>query len=141
MSHPPGHASAEGFLSTTAPGLLLFRKWVDHARAAYDTVIASNGEAAEAGAHSVCHDDFAYEQNPRPMHQLGRRVRDLTEALRQMHVVTGPGRDCAIPAPSLNHRFFLPRGTSGEIPSRRLDLPSPFQGTNRCFRSSRPWAS
>ena len=47
------------------------------AKRRYDVVCASNEEAAGAGDSSVWHDNFAYEDNQRQMHQLARRVRDL----------------------------------------------------------------
>ena len=57
------------------------------ARAAYRSVCSGNGDAAEAGDSSVWHDNFAYEENQRQMHQLARRVRDLEEMLQSARIV------------------------------------------------------
>ncbi len=65
----------------TPAGRVRLRHRIHEARLAYDAVCASNGEAAEAGDSSVWHDNFAYEENQRQMHQLARRVRTLTEVL------------------------------------------------------------
>ncbi|MBI5516335.1 MAG: GreA/GreB family elongation factor [Deltaproteobacteria bacterium] len=77
-------------LSTTAAGRARFVARVERARAAYDAVVASNGDAAEAGDSSVWHDNFAYEENQRQMHQLARRIHDLQDALRRLEVVSAP---------------------------------------------------
>ncbi len=65
----------------TPAGKARLRHRIHEARQAYDAVCASNGEAAEAGDSSVWHDNFAYEENQRQMHQLARRVRTLEEVL------------------------------------------------------------
>ena len=74
-------------LFTTQAGLRRTRERLAQARAAYDAVTASNPEANEAGDSSVWHDNFAYEENQRQMHQLARRVRDLGQVLARMTVV------------------------------------------------------
>lgn len=63
----------------TPAGRVRLRQRINAARLAYEAVCASNGEAAEAGDSSVWHDNFAYEENQRQMHQLARRVRVLEE--------------------------------------------------------------
>ncbi len=63
----------------TPAGRVRLRHRIHEARQAYDAVCASNGEAAEAGDSSVWHDNFAYEENQRQMHQLAHRVRVLEE--------------------------------------------------------------
>lgn len=63
----------------TPAGRLRLRRRIEEARHAYQAICASNGEAAEAGDSSVWHDNFAYEENQRQMHQLARRVRSLEE--------------------------------------------------------------
>lgn len=63
----------------TPAGRVRLRHRIHEARLAYEAVCASNGEAAEAGDSSVWHDNFAYEENQRQMHQLARRVRALEE--------------------------------------------------------------
>ncbi len=93
---------ADSRLLTTAAGYRRFVERVAKVRAAYDAVIASNGDAAEAGDNSVWHDNFAYEENQRQMHQLARRLRDLQDALRRLEVVDAPpsparvGFGCAV---------------------------------------------
>ncbi len=86
--------STDGPLYTTAGGHRRFLALVAHTHRAYEAVVATNGEAAEAGDSSVWHDNFAYEENQRQMHQLARRIRDLQNAARRL-VVVAPS-----PAPS-----------------------------------------
>lgn len=63
---------------------------LEQAHRAYQQVVASNADAAEAGDTSVWHDNFAYEENQRLMHQLGRRVHDLRALLDQVEVIAPP---------------------------------------------------
>jgi transcription elongation GreA/GreB family factor len=56
----------------------------------YRRVVESNPEAAAAGDSSVWHDNFAYEENQRRMHQLARRVRDLRALLASVRVLAEP---------------------------------------------------
>lgn len=60
------------------------------AKRRYDAVCASNEEAAGAGDSSVWHDNFAYEDNQRQMHQLARRVRDLQHLLSVAEIAAPP---------------------------------------------------
>jgi transcription elongation factor GreB len=60
------------------------------ARRRYDAVCASNEEAAGAGDSCVWHDNFAYEENQRQMHQLARRVRDLQHLLAAAEIAAAP---------------------------------------------------
>jgi transcription elongation GreA/GreB family factor len=83
----PSPHPTDSRLLTTATGYRRFVARVAKVRAAYDAVIASNGDAAEAGDNSVWHDNFAYEENQRQMHQLARRLRDLQEVQRRLEVV------------------------------------------------------
>lgn len=46
-------------------------------RAAYQAIADDNPDALESGDTSGWHDNFAFEENQRQMHQLARRVRDL----------------------------------------------------------------
>lgn len=87
-NQPPG----DGPLYTTEGGRRRFLARIAKARADYDAVAATNGDAAEAGDNSVWHDNFAYEENQRLMHQCARRVRDLESAAQRMLVVTAPER-------------------------------------------------
>ena len=61
----------------TPAGRARLRRRIEEARVAYQAVCASNEDAAGAGDSSVWHDNFAYEENQRQMHQLARRVRTL----------------------------------------------------------------
>jgi transcription elongation GreA/GreB family factor len=74
-------------LYTTPRGLERLRTRLAQARAAYFAVCDSNGEAADAGDSSVWHDNFAYEENQRQMHQLARRVRELETSIERVTVV------------------------------------------------------
>jgi transcription elongation GreA/GreB family factor len=71
----------------TPGGLERLRERIAAARAAYRAVCDGNPEALEAGDNSGWHDNFAYEENQRQMHQLARRVHDLEAALRQVVLV------------------------------------------------------
>jgi len=70
----------------TPGGVLRLRRRITETRAAYMEVCADNEAAAESGDSSVWHDNFAYEENQRRMHQLARRVRDLEETLARVQV-------------------------------------------------------
>lgn len=74
----------------TRPGLRRLKRQIADARAAYKAICDDNAAAAESGDSSVWHDNFAYEENQRQMHQLARRVRDL-EALLVAAEVVMPG--------------------------------------------------
>jgi len=99
---PPPPRPNDPRLLTTAAGYRRFAARLAKVRAAYDAVVASNGDAAEAGDNSVWHDNFAYEENQRQMHQLARRLRDLQDIQHQLEVVTPPtafsrvGFGCAV---------------------------------------------
>lgn len=56
-------------------------------RAEYDAVVADNPAALEAGDNSGWHDNFAFEENQRRMHQLAHRVRELERIHDQAEVV------------------------------------------------------
>ena len=60
---------------------------IDAARAAYQAVCNDNPAAREAGDSSVWHDNFAFEENQRQMHQLARVVRDLERVLEHAEIV------------------------------------------------------
>lgn len=82
---------------TTRHGLARLQQRLQQTRARYDEVCASNEEAAGAGDSSVWHDNFAYEDNQRQMHQLARRVRDLQHVLsvaELAHTPDPPRRVC-----------------------------------------------
>ena len=75
-------------LYTTERGLERTRARLAQARARYFAVCDSNEDAAGAGDSSVWHDNFAYEENQRQMHQLARRVRELENAIDRLEVVS-----------------------------------------------------
>jgi transcription elongation GreA/GreB family factor len=72
----------------TPRGVERLRRRIAEARAAYLAVCEQNPEAREAGDSSVWHDNFAFEETQRQMHQLARRVRDLESVLLLAEVVT-----------------------------------------------------
>lgn len=84
----PNAPHAAQRLLTTPAGARRFTMRIEKVRAAYDAVVATNGDAAEAGDNSVWHDNFAYEENQRQMHQLARRLRDLQDTARRLEVLT-----------------------------------------------------
>lgn len=74
----------------TGAGVERLRRRIEDARRAYQAVCDSNPEAREAGDSSVWHDNFAFEENQRQMHQLARRIRDLENVLARVEVVLPP---------------------------------------------------
>lgn len=74
----------------TPGGVLRLQKRIEAAREDYFRVVASNEEAAGAGDNCVTHDNFAWEENQRQMHQLAWRVRELTALLQSSSVCELP---------------------------------------------------
>ena len=77
---------------TTRAGQRRLLQRLAAARAHYDTIIATNPEAAEAGDNCVWHDNFAYEENQRKMHSAARTIHDLRTLVSQVQVVPLPPR-------------------------------------------------
>jgi transcription elongation factor GreA len=74
----------------TPRGVERLRRRIEEARLAYQAVCDGNPEAREAGDSSVWHDNFAFEENQRQMHQLAKRIHDLENVLARVEVVTPP---------------------------------------------------
>jgi len=74
-------------LYTTPGGYRRILDRLELARDRYFQICAQNEEAAGAGDTSVWHDNFAYEENQRQMHQQARRVRDLENMVARMQIV------------------------------------------------------
>lgn len=136
MSSPQNPVrTEEPRLLTTAAGRRRFVARIEKARAAYDAVCASNGDAAEAGDNSVWHDNFDYEENQRQMHQLARRVRDLQDALRRMEIMCAPqaparvGFGCAVTLETDDgrvERLILGGYEDGDADLRRVSYTAPI---------------
>lgn len=75
---------------TTPRGYRRLLERIEKARLEYKRVCDSNEEAAEGGDNSVWHDNFAYEENQRQMHQLSRKVRDLEVLSQQIQIIQPP---------------------------------------------------
>jgi transcription elongation GreA/GreB family factor len=96
---------------------------------------ASNPEAAEAGDSSVWHDNFAYEENQRQMHQWAHRVRDLRLFLSNVELVEPPARPeavtigCAVEvvdsATGRTSRYLIAGCDDGDLKAGRLSCNSP----------------
>lgn len=71
----------------TPAGYARLRARIERAREDYLAVCRTNEEAAGAGDSSVWHDNFAYEENQRRMHQLAARVAELEHLARATVVV------------------------------------------------------
>jgi transcription elongation factor GreA len=69
-------------------GLERLHQRIAEARRAYKAICDDNPAAAESGDSSVWHDNFAFEENQRQMHQLARRVRDLEAILHGVTLIT-----------------------------------------------------
>lgn len=74
----------------TPGGATRLRLRVAAARAAYQAVVDDNPAALESGDTSGWHDNFAFEENQRQMHQLGRQVQELEALLGRATVVPLP---------------------------------------------------
>jgi transcription elongation factor GreA len=74
----------------TPIGLSAIRARLEAARAAFKSVCDDNPAARESGDSSVWHDNFAFEENQRLMHQLAARIRDLETELANAIVVSLP---------------------------------------------------
>jgi transcription elongation GreA/GreB family factor len=74
----------------TPGGAERLRRRVAAARAAYQAVVDDNPAALESGDTSGWHDNFAFEENQRQMHQLSRQVRELETLLGRATVVPLP---------------------------------------------------
>lgn len=77
-------------LYVTPRGLGMMRARLEAARAAFKSVCDDNPAARESGDSSVWHDNFAFEENQRLMHQLASRIRELETALAHAVLVDLP---------------------------------------------------
>ena len=67
-----------------------FRRFVDQLKAVaerYDKIVATNDDAADAGDNSVWHDNFAYEENQRQMHQWAQRFTEMEKIKSNMVII------------------------------------------------------
>ena len=71
---------------TTPAGFRRFLERMKSVASQYDAVVASNEDAADSGDNSVWHDNFAYEDNQRKMHQWAHQFHKL-EVLKSKLVV------------------------------------------------------
>lgn len=74
----------------TARGIARLERKIAEARETYQAIVGSNAEAREAGDSSVWHDNFAFEENQRQMHQWGKRIHDLEQIRQRAEVVDIP---------------------------------------------------
>ena len=128
----PNHAPSQRSYYLTPAGRGRLRRRIEEARLAYLTVCASNGDAAGAGDSSVWHDNFAYEENQRQMHQLARRVSTLEEVLLRSREVQPRSRaplPCHDSAPlgprsrahaRVERAGFVAADPPGELPFRLI---------------------
>ncbi len=78
-------------LYLTPGGVERLRRRIAATRAAYQAICDDNPAALESGDTSGWHDNFAFEENQRQMHQLSRQVRELETLLGRAAVVPLPG--------------------------------------------------
>ena len=76
----------------TPRGIQRLKDRIALARQSYRDICDENEDAAGAGDSSVWHDNFAYEENQRQMHQRAKKVRDLEAMLAAAEVVM-PGEN------------------------------------------------
>lgn len=74
----------------TKIGLAAIRGRIEAARASFRAVCDDNPAARESGDSSVWHDNFAFEENQRLMHQLATRIRELETELAHAVLVPAP---------------------------------------------------
>ena len=79
-------------LFLTPGGRVRLVERIERVRRAYKAVCDDNPAALESGDTSGWHDNFAFEENHRQLHQLARRVRDLEAMLARCSVLP-PLRD------------------------------------------------
>ena len=121
----------------TLAGLARLRERIAKVRAEYKAVCDSNEDAAGSGDSSVWHDNFAYEENQRQMHQLARRVRDLEVTLAAAEVVMAnagsTGRvsvgcwvTCLRDDDEATLRYFISGYDDGDPAAGRISYNSPL---------------
>jgi len=121
----------------TPNGIKRLRQRIAAARGAYKAVCDSNEDAAGSGDSSVWHDNFAYEENQRQMHQLAKRVRDLEVMLAAAEVVTpnertmdrvmvGTWVSCQGDRDPEPRRYFIAGYDDGEPSVGRISYNSPM---------------
>lgn len=119
----------------TPAGYERLRLRIQRAREDYLAVCRSNEEAAGAGDSSVWHDNFAYEENQRRMHQLATRVKELEHLAASARLVAPPpGATRATIGTSVEIRiddgepttWHLVGFDDGDPESRRLSYNSPL---------------
>ena len=84
------HTQTANAAFTTPAGQRRLLQRLQSALAAYDAIVATNPEAADAGDNCVWHDNFAYEENQRRMHSAARTVRDLRLLVSRVQTVAVP---------------------------------------------------
>lgn len=120
----------------TARGMARLEGRIADAREAYRAICSTNPEAREAGDSSVWHDNFAFEENQRQMHQWGRRIRDLEDIRARAEVVApAPRPSRAAVGTRVRYRFedepaervcFLAGWDDGDPSARRVSYNSPL---------------
>ena len=121
----------------TPDGIKRLRQRIARARAAYKEICDSNEDAAGSGDSSVWHDNFAYEENQRQMHQQAKRVRDLEGVLAAAEVVpphelrldrvtVGTWVSCQKDRDSKPRRFYIAGYDDGEPSLGRISYNSPM---------------
>ena len=123
---------------TTPAGRRRLDERLREAERRYGAVVADNPEAAESGDTSVWHDNFAYEENQRQMHQWARRVRDLRALLARLEVVSPPlhptraALGCAVTLADARtdaeQRLVLAGFEDGDPAAGRVSYTSPLGG-------------
>lgn len=125
------------FYWTTARGLKRLQIRLEEARARYFEICADNEAAAGSGDSSVWHDNFAYEENQRQMHQYARKVRDLENLLAQIRLVpvtaevfpvirVGSCVRIAIPEEGREQTLFIAGYEDGDPQKLRVSYTTPM---------------
>lgn len=140
-------------LLTTPAGLRRAQSRLQAALEAYEQIVSTNAEAAEAGDSSVWHDNFAYEENQRQMHQWARRIRDLRITLNRLEIVSPPTNPervqvgCTVVVCDLSdeseHTYVIAGYEDGDMEQGRLSYTAPLahallggeEGEVRVFRA------
>jgi transcription elongation GreA/GreB family factor len=123
-------------LLTTPAGLRRTQARLQSALDSYDKIVSTNAEAADAGDSSVWHDNFAYEENQRQMHQWARRIRDMRLMLTRIEVISPPSDPervqvgCTVTVYDLGreqeHTYVIAGYEDGDLEQNRLSYTAPL---------------
>jgi transcription elongation factor GreB len=121
---------------TTKAGYKRFIIHLEEVARRYDKIVSTNEESADAGDNSVWHDNFAYEENQRQMHQWARRFKDLEEIKRNMMIVEKDSNPIKVQigcyvviydnSDGIEKKYFIAGYNDGEPEINRVSYTAPI---------------